>query len=79
RYVGVGYALNTGTELNELVRFARLDGLVLDPVYTLKAFLGMVDHIRTGIISTGQSVLFIHTGGHAGLFPKHAEFEKLVV
>lgn len=79
RYVGIGYALNTSAEMKELIRFARLEGLVLDPVYTLKAFLGMVDHIRTGIISTGQTVLFIHTGGHAGLFPKHAEFENVMV
>ncbi|MFZ3046658.1 MAG: D-cysteine desulfhydrase family protein [Desulfatirhabdiaceae bacterium] len=79
RYVGIGYALNTDTELKELVRYARLEGLILDPVYTLKAFLGMADHIRTGIISKEQTVLFIHTGGHAGLFPKHAEIEKQMI
>lgn len=77
RFVGVGYALNTPEELKQLVRFAALEGLVLDPVYTLKAFLGMVNHIRSGKIVKGQSVLFIHTGGHSGLFPKHSEFRNL--
>ncbi len=76
-HVGIGYALNTNQELEQLVRFASLEGLVLDPVYTLKAFLGMVDHIRSGKIEKGQSVLFIHTGGHSGLFPKHPEFRQM--
>jgi D-cysteine desulfhydrase len=76
-HVGIGYALNTNQELEQFVRFASLEGLVLDPVYTLKAFLGMVDHIRSGKIEKGQSVLFIHTGGHSGLFPKHPEFRQM--
>jgi D-cysteine desulfhydrase len=78
QYVGIGYAMNTESELQELIRYARTEGLVLDPVYTLKAFLGMKDHIRRGIVKPGERVLFIHTGGHAGIFPKHSEFEKLI-
>jgi 1-aminocyclopropane-1-carboxylate deaminase/D-cysteine desulfhydrase-like pyridoxal-dependent ACC family enzyme len=44
---------------------------------SLKAFLGMVNHIRCGKIEKGQTVLFIHTGGHSGLFPKHSEFREM--
>jgi len=76
-HVGIGYALNTNQELKQLVRFASLEGLVLDPVYTLKAFLGMVNHIQCGKIEQGQNVLFVHTGGHSGLFPKHSEFRQM--
>jgi D-cysteine desulfhydrase len=76
-HVGIGYALNTDQELKQLVRFASLEGLVLDPVYTLKAFLGMVSHIQSGKIEKGRSVLFLHTGGHSGLFPKHSEFRQM--
>ena len=71
RYVGIGYALNTGEELAQLIHFAETEGLLLDPVYTLKAFLGMRDHIRRGIIRAGEKVLFVHTGGHYGIFPAH--------
>jgi D-cysteine desulfhydrase len=78
RYVGIGYALNTDSELRELILIARREGLVLDPVYTLKAFLGMVDHIRKGTVPLGASVLFVHTGGHAGIFPKSAELTRLL-
>ena len=76
-HVGIGYALNTDRELKQLVRFASLEGLVLDPVYTLKAFLGMVNHIRCGKIEKDRTVLFVHTGGHSGLFPKHPEFRQM--
>jgi len=76
-HVGIGYALNTEPELKQLVHFASLEGLVLDPVYTLKAFLGMVNHIRSGKIEKGRNVLFVHTGGHSGLFPKHSEFRQI--
>ncbi|OPL19653.1 MAG: hypothetical protein AVO35_01390 [Candidatus Aegiribacteria sp. MLS_C] len=66
-HVGIGYAMNTGEEFEELVRVARSEGLVLDPVYTLKAFLGMRDDILSGRVKTGEKVLFLHSGGHFGL------------
>ncbi len=74
RFVGIGYALNTPEELEELVRIAQLEGLILDPVYTLKTFLGMTQQIREGIVPKGSQVLFVHTGGHYGIFPKGEEF-----
>jgi len=78
RFVGKGYALNTPEELKELIRIARLEGLILDPVYTLKTFLGMMQQIREGAIPAGSNVLFIHTGGHYGIFPKGEEFRPLI-
>jgi len=78
RFVGIGYALNTPEELAELIRIARLEGLILDPVYTLKTFLGMMQQIREGIVPKGSRVLFVHTGGHYGIFPKGEEFQPLL-
>ena len=77
-YVGTGYALNTEKELRTLIQLAETEGLVLDPVYTLKAFIGMIDHIQKGIIKPGEKVLFIHTGGHYGLFPKSDELGNVL-
>lgn len=77
-YVGIGYSLNTEEELRTLIQTARTEGLILDPVYTLKAFIGMTDHIRKGTINPGERVLFIHTGGHYGIFPKNAELEGVL-
>ncbi len=78
RFVGIGYALNTPDELKELIRIARLEGLILDPVYTLKTFLGMMQQIREGKVAKGAKVLFIHTGGHYGIFPKGEEFKGVL-
>ena len=59
--------------LNDAVReamamAARLEGLLLDPVYTGKAMAGLIAHARSGRIAAGSRVLFIHTGGQPALF-----------
>lgn len=69
-YVGEGYAISTDEELRFLVDVARREGIVLDPVYSGKAFRGLREEIRRGRFATGQNVLFLHTGGVYGLFPK---------
>ena len=54
---------------SEAIRLlAREEGLFLDPVYTGKAFAGMLDYIRTGKIAQGETVVFWHTGGATALF-----------
>ena len=60
-------------KLNEAVReaismAARLEALLLDPVYTGKAMAGLVAHVRSGRIAPGSRVLFLHTGGLPGIF-----------
>jgi D-cysteine desulfhydrase len=64
---GRGYALTTPEELRFLVEVARKDGLVLDPVYTNKAFRGLVALCRSRPALLGRRPLFIHTGGLFGL------------
>jgi 1-aminocyclopropane-1-carboxylate deaminase/D-cysteine desulfhydrase-like pyridoxal-dependent ACC family enzyme len=48
--------------------FARLEGILLDPVYTGRAGAGLIDLIRKGFINKDQRVLFWHTGGTPALF-----------
>ena len=45
----------------------RLEGIVLDPVYTGKAFKGLVEDIAGGYYDDWD-VTFVHTGGVFGLF-----------
>lgn len=55
-------------EVREAVEMmARLEGIVLDPCYTGKAFLGLVDRVRKGWIAAGETVIFLHTGGQPGI------------
>ena len=67
-YVGSGYGEHTDSMNEAILMLARLEGLLFDPVYSGKALAGMIDHIRQGRFTKGQQIVFLHTGGSAGLF-----------
>jgi D-cysteine desulfhydrase len=67
-YLGGGYAAIGELERDAIRRVARAEGLLLDPVYTGRAFGGLLDLIDRGAIARDERVLFWHTGGTAGLF-----------
>ena len=66
-YVGEGYARVGETEREAIHMMAQIEGVLLDPVYTGRAFGGLIDLIRWGAFTRGQRVLFWHTGGTAAL------------
>lgn len=56
-------------QASEAIRLlARTEGLFLDPVYTGKAFAGLIGHVRDGSVQPGSTVIFWHTGGATALF-----------
>ena len=65
---GPGYGAPTPETRVALDAAARLEGLVLDPVYTGKALAGLVAAVGDGRIRRGQRVVFLHTGGMPALF-----------
>ncbi len=67
-YIGPGYGEPTESMNEAVLMLARLEGLLFDPVYSGKALAGMIDYVRTGRFTRGQNVVFLHTGGSAGLF-----------
>jgi D-cysteine desulfhydrase len=69
-YVGPGYGLLSQGCADAISDVAREEGVLLDPVYTGKAFWGMRDCLKKGDSRFGKRVLFLHTGGVFGLFPK---------
>ncbi len=76
-YRGIAYAESTAEEIETLRRVARSEGIILDTAYTLKAFHGMLEEIRKGRFHAGQKLLFIHTGGIYGIFPKRQQILSL--
>ncbi len=67
-YVGPGYSLPT-PEMGEAIRMlARLEGVLLDPVYTGKTMAGLIDLARKGFFKKDENILFIHTGGSPALY-----------
>ena len=69
-YIGPGYGKATADVFSTIKSIARLEGLVLDPVYTGKAFHGLVEEIKKGNFSDSDDIVFVHTGGVFGLFPQ---------
>lgn len=73
-YVGAGYGL-AGPEVFALIaELAALEGLLLDPVYTGKAFQGMLAELAAGRFRDCLDVVFLHTGGVFGVFPQAQQF-----
>ncbi len=68
RFRGGGYAVVGQLEREAIRTLARTEGVLLDPVYTGRAFGGLLAQIEEGRWQPDQRVLFWHTGGTAGLF-----------
>ncbi len=71
-YDSEGYGKVTNNEVQAIHELARTEGILLDPVYTGRAFYGMLDLLRKKKIPSGSKVLFWHTGGFPAIF-KYAE------
>ena len=65
---GPGYAAPTDECREALDLAARAEGVILDPVYTGKAMAGLIHARRTDVISNGERVVFLHSGGMPALF-----------
>jgi len=66
-YVGPGYSLPTDQMAEAVRMLARLEGILMDPVYTGKAMAGLIDLVRRGYFNREENVLFVHTGGSPAL------------
>jgi 1-aminocyclopropane-1-carboxylate deaminase/D-cysteine desulfhydrase-like pyridoxal-dependent ACC family enzyme len=72
-YVGEAYGIPSRSGLDAITYLARKEGILLDPVYTGKAFAGMLDLCRKGQLGRNEPgnqepVIFLHTGGAPALF-----------
>jgi D-cysteine desulfhydrase len=70
---GPAYAVSTPEQRMRIALVARLSGVVLDPVYTGKAFSRLWDLAESGALR-GERVLFLHTGGLPGLLAQGEAF-----
>ncbi len=67
-YVGEGYGVPTKAMNDAVMLLARQEGILFDPVYSGKGLAGMIDLIAKGFFDRSQNIVFVHTGGSAGLF-----------
>jgi len=77
RFVGAGYGMPAQSTLDAIALAARLEGLLLDPVYTGKGMAGLVGLVREGFFKPSDRVLFLHTGGAVALSAYENDFAYL--
>ncbi len=75
-YVGAGYGQPTPGMIEAVRLLARLEGILLDPVYTGKVMAGLIDLVRRGVLTDRDTVIFWHTGGIPALFAYEEAFEE---
>ncbi len=68
KYFGEGYGIVGDLEREAIQLMAKYEGILLDPVYTGRAMGGLIDMIRNKEFTSGDTVLFWHTGGTPALF-----------
>lgn len=77
QYIGPGYAVGYDDVFETISWLAKEEGVVLDPVYTGKAFYGLIEEIKSGKFIGCKNIVFIHTGGIYGLFPYKNNFANV--
>ncbi|MFT6790813.1 MAG: D-cysteine desulfhydrase [Cellvibrionaceae bacterium] len=78
RYIGEGYGVASEAVMETIAMVAREEDLLLDPVYTGKAFHGLLSEIQEGNLSHLKHIIFVHTGGVFSLFPYRKQLQKLL-
>ena len=68
KYLGSGYGQPMPETVTTIRQLARLEGLLLDPVYSGKAMAGLIGLARSGVLKQSWNVIFVHTGGLPALF-----------
>lgn len=70
-YFAPGYGTPNDEGQEAIKLLARLEGILLDPVYTGKAMAGLIDGITQKRFKDEGPILFVHTGGAPALFAYH--------
>ncbi|RSM69322.1 D-cysteine desulfhydrase [Amycolatopsis sp. WAC 01375] len=75
RWVGDGYGVPTEAMTDAMSLLATTEGILLDPVYSGKGFAGLLGAIADERFDETDNVVFVHTGGVAGLFGYRSTFQ----
>ena len=70
QHFGSGYGALTDATVEAIELAGRLEGLVLDPVYTGKAMAGLIAAVREQRVPADRPLVFWHTGGSPALFAR---------
>jgi 1-aminocyclopropane-1-carboxylate deaminase len=66
-WAGDRYGIPVASTVEAIRLAARMDAMILDPVYEGKSMAGMIDLVTSGEISKDSTVLYAHLGGQLAL------------
>ncbi len=69
QYMGKGYGILDQNTASVMRLTAQTEGILLDPVYTGRAMMGLLDLAQNGYFRAGENVVFLHSGGTPAIFP----------
>ncbi len=75
-YIAPGYGRAEARVYETIRLLGRLEGVVFDPVYTGKAFDGLLREIEAGRFDGSDDIVFVHTGGIFAVFPHRDRFPR---
>jgi 1-aminocyclopropane-1-carboxylate deaminase/D-cysteine desulfhydrase-like pyridoxal-dependent ACC family enzyme len=73
-FAGAAFGVSTPNAITAIELMARLEGILLDPVFTGKAMACLLADIKGGHLKRDDIVVFVHTGGIPALFAHAREF-----
>ena len=76
-HAGPAYGVPHAAALEAIKLAARLETLILDPVYSGKGLAGLISLIREGRWRADEDVIFVHSGGEPAIFAYHEVLELL--
>jgi len=74
-YVEEGHGVLTQGVIDAIKLVAKTEGILLDPVYTGKAMMGLMDLLKRGYFNEKEHIVFVHTGGTPAIFAYKNEFK----
>lgn len=77
-FVGAGYAIASDDDLRFYTEFVRETGVLLDPVYTGKAFRGMLRQLKDRPEDFLDDVIFLHSGGQFATFAFADQYQRVL-
>lgn len=78
-YIKEGYGVLNKDVADKIRWVAEREGVLLDPVYTGKAMVGLVELIDKGYFKDQENIVFFHTGGTPSLFPYGSELREFLL
>ena len=68
QFAGTAYDVPDPATFETILYLARTEGLFVDPCYSGKGFMALLELLRSGKIPAGSNVLYLHTGGLPALY-----------